>query len=172
MSPFGMFHTAVSVLPIAFGLVAFARYGGIDPKTRAGKWYLLTMLAGSVSSWWFIATKGFNPAQVLTLITLALLAIGTLTLRGAWRGPGHVQTLALSASYLLLMVFATTETLTRVPLGQPFATGPADPALLPVRLALLTAFVVGVGYQVMQLRAKNGPEARLERIMAEYRRAA
>jgi hypothetical protein len=65
MSPFGMFHTAVSILPIGFGLIAFAKFGGIDPKTRVGKWYLLTMLAGSVSSWWFIATKGFNPAQVL-----------------------------------------------------------------------------------------------------------
>lgn len=172
MSPFGMFHTVVSVLPVWFGLVAFARHGSIDPKTRAGKWYLLTMLAGSVSSWGFIATNGFNAAQVLTLLTIALLAIGTLTLRGSWREPGYVQTLALSASYLLLMVFATTETLTRVPVGLPFATGPTDPALVPVRLVLLTAFVIGVGYQVLKLRAKNSPEARLERIMAEYRRAA
>jgi hypothetical protein len=172
MSPLGIFHTAVSVLPIGFGLVAFARFGSIDPRTRVGKLYLLTMLIGSVTSFGFIATKGFTPAQVLTLITLALLAVGTFTARGAWRAPGYIQTLAFSTTYLLLMVFTTTETLTRVPVGQPFASGPTDPALVPIRLVLLTAFVVGVGYQMLKLRAAHVVEARLDRVVAEYRRAA
>jgi hypothetical protein len=172
MSPFGMLHTAISVLPIGLGLVAFARHGAIDPRTRTGRWYLYTMLAGSVSSFGFILTKGFTPAQVLMLLTLALLVIGTLDLRGAWRVPGFVQALALSASYLLLMVFATTETLTRVPVGQPFASGPDDPALIPVRLVLLATFVIGLGYQFFKLRAANRPEARLQRLVAGVRRAA
>jgi len=176
MSPFGIFHTAISVLPIGLGLYAFARHGGIDPRTRSGKWYLFTMLAGTVSAFGFIVTKGFSPAQVLTFITLAVLAAGTFTLRGAWRGPGYIQTLAYSASYLLLMVFTTTETLVRVPVGEPFATGPADPALNPVRFVLLALFVIGTGYQMLKIwavdRAMNSPEARLQRLMAEYRRGA
>lgn len=171
MSPLGIVHTAVSVLPIGFGLFAFARYGAIDPRTRVGKLYLLTMLLGSVTSWGFIATKGFTPGQVLTLITLALLAVGTFTLRGTRRSPGYVQTFALSATYLLLMVFATTETLTRVPVGHPFATGPNDPALVPIRLTLLAAFVIGVAYQMLKLRTTKYAEVRLERVLASDRRA-
>src|SRR4029453_1588753 len=67
MSPLGNFHTAISVLPIGFGLVAFPRDGKIDPRNRLGKLYLITMLIGSITALGFITTKGFTPGQVLTL---------------------------------------------------------------------------------------------------------
>lgn len=153
MTTFGLVHTIISTLPIGFGLAAFIREGQINPKSQFGRLYLGTMLAGTVSSWGFLLTKGFTEGQVLTLVTLGLLLVGLFTLRGAWRQPGYVQSISLSASYLLLMVFATTETLVRVPRGEPFATGPNDPALLPVRLVLLTIFAVGVGYQVLRIRS-------------------
>jgi len=172
MTAFTLFHTAVSVLPVGFGLAAFARDGGIDPMTRLGKWYLGTMLAGTVSGFGFILTLGMTPGQVLGVFTLALLAIGTLTTRGTWRKAGYTQTIALSASFLMLMVFATTETLKRFPSDQPFASGPNDPSLIPVRLALLAMFVAGVAYQVLKIRAANSSVTRLERVMAEYRHAA
>jgi len=155
MSPFGIFHTTISVLPIGFGLAAFIRDGRIDLKTKLGKWYFGTMLAGSLSSFGFIPSKGFTPGQVLTLITLALLATAVLTIRGQWRNAGYIQTISLSSSYLMLMVFTTTETLTRLPKGEPFASGPNDPALLPVRLVLLALFALGVGYQALKIRAAN-----------------
>ncbi|MCI0702267.1 MAG: hypothetical protein L0241_14385 [Planctomycetia bacterium] len=177
MSPLGIFHTAISVLPIGFGLVAFLRDGKIDPRNRLGKLYLATMLIGSVSAFGFILSKGFTPPQVLTVITLALLGIAMFTLRGRWRAPGYAQTISLSASYLLLMVFATTETLTRVPVGNPFASGPTDPALTPIRLGLLAAFVIGVTYQVLKLRAERHPrpsrpsrqEERLDSSVSKFR---
>ena len=163
MSPFGLLHTVISILPLGFGLIGFARDGKIDPKNRVGQWYVGTMLAGSVSSWGFLLTKGFTPAQVLTLVTLALLAAAMFTLRGQWRKPGYAQTILLSTTFLLLMVFTTTETLTRVPRGQPFATGPNDPSLIPVRLAVFSVFAIGVGYQVFKIRAakfESNPAAR------------
>lgn len=161
MSAFTLFHTAVSVLPIGFGFAAFLRQGTINPTTRHGRLYVAPMLAGSISSFGFLLTFGFTPGQVLTLLTLALLAVGTLTLRGRWRGPGYVQTIALSTSYLLLMVFATTETLKRFPVGHPFAAGPTDPSLIPVRLALLALFAVGLTFQIRTLRksARQSPVA-------------
>jgi len=152
MSALGIFHTAVSILPIGFGLVAFARDGKIDPKNRLGQLYIATMAIGSVTALGFIATKGFGPPQVLTLLTLAILAVATLTVRGHWRGPGYVQTVGLTASYFLLMFFATTETLTRLPAADPFASGPTDPVLAPVRLGLLAALALVVGLQVRKLR--------------------
>jgi hypothetical protein len=56
------------------------------------------MLAGCVSAFGLIPSRGFTPVQVLTVATLALLAAGTFTARGTWRGPGYVQTACLSAS--------------------------------------------------------------------------
>jgi len=151
MSPLGIFHTVISVLPIGFGLAAFVRDGKIDPRTRLGKLYLATMFVGTISAFGFILTKGFTPPQVLTFATLGLLLTALFTLRGRWRGQGYVQNLSLTASYLLLWVFTTTEVLTRLPKGDPFATGPADAAFLPIRLVLFAAFLVVAGLQVRAL---------------------
>jgi hypothetical protein len=171
MGAFTLFHTAISVLAVGFGLAAFARHGAILPETRLGKWYLGTMLVGSVSGLGFILTLGFTPGQVLGLFTLALLAVGVLTLRGRLRKSGYVQTLALSTSYFMLMVFTTTETLKRFPASQPFASGPTDSSLIPVRLALLALYLIGVGYQLLTIHAANRPVARLQRILAQYHHA-
>lgn len=152
MKAFTILHTLVSLLSVGFGLAAFLNHKAIDPKTRLGKWYLGTMLAGTLTGFGFILTLGFTPGQVLGLLTLGLVALGTLSLKGKWRPAGYTQSIALSASYLLLWVFLTTETLTRVPVGRPFATGPTDPSLLPVRLVLLSIFLAGVTYQVLRIR--------------------
>jgi hypothetical protein len=171
MNAFTAFHTALSVLPVGFGLAALARDRAITPDTRLGKWYIGTMLVASVSGLGFIPTLGFTPGQVLGLFTLALIAVGTLTLRGHWRNPGYVQTLALSASYFMLMVFATTETLKHFPTDHPFASGPADPSLIPVRLVLLALFGAGATYQALRIHAENRVVARLERLTADFRHA-
>lgn len=152
MKAFTILHTVISLLPVGFGLASYLKHKAIDPKTRLGRWYIGTMLAGTLSGFGFILTLGFSPGQVLGLLTLGLVALGTLTLKGKWRPGGYTQTIALSASYLLLWVFLTTETLVRVPVGRPFATGPTDPSLLPVRLGLLSVFLAGVTYQVLRIR--------------------
>lgn len=172
MTAFTLVHTAISLLPVGFGLAAFARHGAIDPGTRLGRWYLGTMFAGSVSSFGFLPTLGFTPGQVLTLVTLALLVVGTVTVRGRWRTPGYTQAFALTTSFLLLMVFLTTETLKRVPVNHPFATGPADPSLIPVRLGLLAVYAAVLGYQVWKVHAGRVPAGRFERRVAEVRHAA
>src|SRR5688500_350190 len=146
MTAFTLSHTAISLLPVGFGLAAFARHGGIDPKTRLGRGYIGTRLAGPISGFGFILALGFTPGQSLGLITLALLAVGTMTAQRTWRKPGYTQTIALTTSFLMLWVFLTTETLKHSPTGQPFASGADDPSLIPVRLALLAMFVVGVTY--------------------------
>lgn len=168
MTAFTLLHTIISVLPVGFGLAAFVRHGAIRPDTRLGRWYIGTMLAGTVTGFGFLFTLGFTPGQVFGLVTLGLLAVGTLTLQGNWRTAGYTQTIALSASYLMLWVFLTTETLKRFPSGQPFASGPADPSLLPVRLALLAAFIAGVGYQVLKIRSART----LDRVRSAHSLAA
>lgn len=153
MTAFILAHTLVSLLPVAFGLYGFARHGGIDPDTRSGKWYLGTMLAGTASGFGFILTIGFTPGQVLGLFTLGLLLLGRFTLAGNRRGPGYPRTMALTTSFLMLWVFLTTETLKRFPTGQPFASGPNDPSLVPVRLGLLAVYLVVLVRQLLRVRA-------------------
>jgi hypothetical protein len=157
MTAFTLIHTLITLLPVGFGLYGLARYGRIDPKTAAGKWYLGTMFVGSLSGFGFLLKFGFTPGTVLTLLTLGLLTAGVVTARGTWRNAGYVQTLALSASYFLLWIFLTTETLK----GVGYAANADDPKLLPVRLVLLGLFVIGSVLQVRAIRT----EKRLGRTM-------
>jgi hypothetical protein len=171
MTALTLAHTAVSLLPVGFGLYAFARHGRIDPRTRSGKWYTGTMIAGAVSGFGFVATLGFTPAQVLGLLALGLVLVGAFTPGGKWRTPGYTQTVALTTSFLMLGVFLTTETLRHFPTGKPFAAGPNDPSLIPVRLALLVAYLGVLG---RQLRARHGDrvfEARVRKFFAISRAA-
>jgi hypothetical protein len=165
MTAFTLAHTAVSLLPVGFGFYALARHGRIDPHARSGRWYVGTMIAGAVSGFGFLLTLGFTPGQVLGLVSLALVLVGVL------RRPGYVQTTALTTSFLLLMVFLTTETLKRFPLGQPFASGPADPALIPVRVALLVGYHAVLGRQLWRIRTDRAFEVRIERFLAASRAA-
>jgi hypothetical protein len=165
MTAFTLAHTLISLLPVGFGLYALARHGRIDPATRPGRWYVGTMAAGAVSGLGFVATLGFTPGQVLGLVTLALVLAGTFTLGGRLRQPGYAQTVALTTSYLMLWVFLTTETLKRFPLGHPYASGPADPSLLPVRLGLLVAYLAVLGRQLRVLHADRVFEARVRRFL-------
>lgn len=171
MTAFTLLHTAISLLPVGFGLYAFARYGGIDPRTHSGRWYIGTMLAGAVSGFGFIVTRGFTPGQVLGLFTLALVLLGTFTLSGRRRQSGYTQTVTLTTSFLMLLVFLTTETLKRFPTGQPFASGPADPSLIPVRLALLAGYLAVLGHQLRKVRAAQAFGAGVRKLLGVSRAA-
>jgi hypothetical protein len=111
-------------------------------------------------------------ARFLTLVTLALLAAGTVTLGGQWRPAGYTQSIGLTTSFLLLMVFLTTEALKHFPVGRPFATGPADASLIPVRVGLLIGYAAMLGRQFWKIHGDHVFDARVERFLALSRAAA
>ena len=76
LTPFGIFHTAVSVLPIVFGAWALLRDGKIDISNRMGMLYLITMVIGCVTGLFIFHHGGFGPGHVLSILTLALLFVG------------------------------------------------------------------------------------------------
>jgi uncharacterized membrane protein len=157
LTPFGVFHTAVSILPIGFGLYALVRDGKIDPRNGLGQLYVLTMLVGCITGLMIYHHGGFGPGHVLSIIPLLLVLVGALAGRGNWfgRATSYVETICLSTSYFFLMFFFTTESLTRLPPDHPYAASADAPELLPVRLVLLVLLVAGIGFQVVRLRAAH-----------------
>jgi hypothetical protein len=154
LSAFGAFHTLLSLLPVAAGLLAFKRYGRIDPATTAGKVYGIGMLASVLTALGLSSTGGFNPGHALGLVTLAVMAIAVLAPRIGFLGRGgvYLQVALMSFSFMLLMIPGTNETLSRLPVGDPIGHGPGS---APVQLALAAMFVLfllGTAYQLLQLR--------------------
>jgi hypothetical protein len=155
LSILGIVHTAISLAPFAAGLYGFARHGKIDPATRAGQVYGLGMVASVLTSFGLSSTGGFNPGHALGLLALLAVAAGTLAPRIAalGRAASYIQTMAMSFSFLLLMVPGTNETLSRLPVGHPIGNGPDSAPVQRALLAVFLLFVIGTGYQLVKLRA-------------------
>ena len=154
LSTLGLVHTVISIAPLVLGGVAFAREGRIDPRHPLGKLYVATMVASIVTSFGLSSRVGFNPGHALGLLALALMLAGAVagTVRGLGRAIPYVRTLSFSASFLLLLIPGVNETLTRLPAGQPLASGPESPLVQKCLLVVTFLFLLGSSYQVARLR--------------------
>jgi hypothetical protein len=153
ISSLGIFHTAVSVVAIGAGFASLIRDRKIDQRNPSGKIYLASMLVASLTAFG-ITPHGFRIGHILTLGILGLLATGMLASKISWLGRAapYVETAGLTTTFFLLMVFATGETLTRLPVSQPIAASFDAPVLKAVHGGLLVAFALGLGYQLFTLR--------------------
>ena len=154
LSHLGQFHTAISFVSIGSGAYALFRFGKIDLHKVSGKIYLWTMLVASLTAFGIFRHGTFTLGHGLSFLTLVVLAVGVVTPRIARLGhwAPHVENASLSMSYFLLMIFATTETLTRVPVGHPLAAGPEAPLVVAVHTTLLLTFVFGTAWQSWRMK--------------------
>ena len=162
ISTLGAFHTVLSLIPVAAGLVAFARHGSIDPASGVGKVYWGGMLAAVVTSFGLSSTGHFNAGHALGLIALFVMLVGTLAprIRFLGRSAVYLQTLAMSFSFMLLLVPGTNETLTRLPVGHPLASGGIDSPIVESALAgLFGLFLIGTAYQMFKLASQRRGQA-------------
>jgi hypothetical protein len=58
----------------------------------------------------------------------------------------------MSATVFLSLIPGVSETLTRLPIGHPFADGPASPILLNSLKVLFILFLTGITLQTLRLR--------------------
>lgn len=161
ISPLGWLHTLGSLPAIPLAGYMLIKYGRITPQSTAGRAYFWFMLLGA-SSVFLIAhqTVSYGVASV----TLALLLLGYVARRlplpnGAL---AYVETVALSTTVFLLLIPTATETLRRIPVGNPFVTDLKDPILLGTQAGLLVGLVVGLAFQVISLRRRTKTHGRLE----------
>ena len=161
LSALGIAHTAISLLPLGAAIYSFARYGAIEPGTRSGRVYLVSLVLSVLTAFGLSSTGGFNAGHALGI--LALLAVF-----GAWLAPklsflgrasAYLATLGWSFSVFLLLVPGINETLTRLPPSQPLASGPDSALVRGALLAWLAVFAVGYAAQVVMLRSRQRAQA-------------
>lgn len=157
LSVLGIVHTAISLVPVVAGLYSFAKYRSIQPATRSGKVYLGGLLLAVLTAFGLSSTDGFNPGHALGI--LALLAVsGSLLIPRlsflGWARP-YLATFGLSFSFFLTLVPGINETLTRLPAGQPLASGPEHPLVQGTLLAWVVIFLAGFVFQAWTLRAQK-----------------
>ena len=161
LTSLGIIHTAISLIAVAAGVVALVRTGEISPETRSGRVYVITTVVTCITGFGIYQHGGFGKPHALGVLTLLVLAGVALAARTQLFGrvSPHVQTIGLSATFLFHMIWAITETSTRLPLGNPLLTSQDAPQLQAATGVLGLLFVAGAVLQARRLRAATSAPA-------------
>jgi uncharacterized membrane protein len=152
LTTIGALHTAVALVALICAGISFAKYGEIR-RNRLGTCYAVTTALTAVTALFIFRHGGFGPGHVLAILTLIALAIGLFVApRLHGKLSRYVEVTAFSTTVLFHLIPGVTETLVRVPVDAPFASGPTDPALRPVLACILILFSVGLFFQIRRIR--------------------
>ena len=150
ISPLGWLHTLGSLPAIPLAIYMLVKHGRIAPETKSGQAYFWFMLLGVLTVYPIAHQPVSSIVATITLVFL-LIGYGIALWRPEKRLWAYVQTISLSITVFLLMVPTVSESLRRLPVGDPLATDLKDPLLLGVQGALFLALIVGIPLQVRAL---------------------
>ena len=158
ITPFGLFHTLISLVSLFTGLYALLRFGRIQDRQHSGQVYLWGTVGSCVTGFFIVRHGGFSQAHALGIVTLLALWAGWWLGRNA--KPGSWKQVASTLAYTLTVFFhfipGFNETLVRVPVGNPWISGPEDPKLLALVSATFVVFLVVMAMQVTRIRRGAG----------------
>ena len=151
ITPFGMFHTIISLVSLTLGLSFLLRQRDIRWHTFLGKSYVGWTVASAVTGLFIFRHGGFNEAHALSILTLLTLAAAIVAERGAQLGSRRdcFAALAFSLTVFFHFIPGFNETLVRLPVDAPYITGPDDPKL---NLLVGVTFVVFLAIATLQYR--------------------
>jgi uncharacterized membrane protein len=83
LTQLGVVHTAISLIAVAAGIIAFFRYGRISPSNTVGKVYVITTILTCLTALGIFQHGGFGKPHMLAIITLVALAVAAVAGRTA-----------------------------------------------------------------------------------------
>lgn len=157
ITPFGMFHTVVSLVSLFAGLYSLLRFGEIRYARGSGKTYVLFTIVACVTGLFIFRHGGFNEAHVLSIVTLIVLAIAWKADRGAADRGGRrtIAALAYTLTVFFHFIPGFNETLVRIPVGAPFIEGPRDPKLMALVGGTFIVFAIFGAVQARRLLRRS-----------------
>lgn len=156
LTPLGVVHTAISLVAIAAGVSALLRHKVLSPRNRAGRLYLVATFLTAATGLGIFQHGGFGPPHVLSLLTLLALGVGAAASLSTVFGKGsrQVEAVCYSTTILFHMIPGFTESLTRLPLGNPVLPSAEAPQFGPIYGTLFVLFAIGLGLQLRWLRSQ------------------
>lgn len=157
LSVLGIIHTIISVLAIIAAVVALFRHGKINPGNGAGRLYVILTIITCLTGFPIMKTGHPSAGHALGIIILVILPIAVYarSIRFFGKAAGYIQIILLSLTLFFSMIPATVETLTRLPINQPIASGPDSPTVKMWLGIWFLLYIVGVIYQIFKLRKQK-----------------
>lgn len=155
LTTLGIIHTAISLVAVAAGIVAFFRDKEIVAANAVGKLYIWTTVLTCLTGF-PIVQHGFGKPHVLGIITLLVLVVAAQAGQGKFfgRNARYVEVASYSATFLFHMIPAFVETSTRLPVGKPLVTNRDGPEIQAATGVLFLLYLVGASYQIWRLRGR------------------
>lgn len=146
ITAFGMLHTLISLIGLGAGFVALLARFRIGRDTRAGRVFVLFTALSALTGLFIYHHGGFGKPHVLSLATLAVLALGLWQeRRGALRWQSlRIASLLYTVALFFHFIPGLTETFTRLPAGAPLFDSPDDPQLA-MCVGVIALVFVGIG---------------------------
>ena len=153
----GWIHTGCGIAAILIGAYALNKYKVISFSERAAKIYLLLTLITASTALAIYNQGGFRIAHVLAILTLLALMAGTIVEKTYMLGSlsKYFFTLCYTSTFLFHMIPAITDTLRRLPVGDPFATSLDDPLVVSFHVLFFVIFVFSYVWQVQWLKRET-----------------
>ena len=161
LSILGIIHTIISVLAIIAALVALYSYGKISPGDRLGRLYVILTIITCLTGFPIMKTGHPTAGHALGIIILVILPIAVYarSIRFFGKAADYIQIILMSLTLFFSMIPATVESLTRLPISQPLASGPDSP-LVKMWLGIWFAlYLAGTTYQLIKLRSRKKTSA-------------
>ncbi|MDP9077443.1 MAG: hypothetical protein M3O71_08485 [Bacteroidota bacterium] len=157
LSILGIIHTAISILAIFAALYALFIDGKISPANNCGKLYILLTAITCISGFPIMRFEHPTAGHTLGIVILLILPIAYLitSLKFLGKSAIYLQVFLMSLTLFLSCIPAVVETLTRLPISGPIASGPNDPIIQKGLLTLVILFTVGVIYQFVKLWSRQ-----------------
>lgn len=153
ISPFGMFHTAIALVAVFFGIRSLVRYGEIGTRTRSGALYVWLTAATAFTGLFIFRHGEFGAPHMLAIATLVVLAAAAMAERAGGSGLArYITVLGNSLTLFFHLIPGLTETGTRIPIGDPAFTGPEDPVLKTIVGVGFLVYLAGAAVQAMRIR--------------------
>ena len=150
-------HTGCGIAAILIGAYALNKYKVISFSERAAKIYLLLTLITASTALAIYNQGGFRIAHVLAILTLLALMAGTIVEKTYMLGSlsKYFFTLCYTSTFLFHMIPAITDTLRRLPVGDPFASSLDDPLVVSFHVLFFVIFVFSYVWQVQWLKRET-----------------
>ncbi|MBK4215591.1 hypothetical protein JJJ17_06610 [Paracoccus caeni] len=163
ITPLGWLHTLGSLPAIPAAIYMLARHGRIVPRSPAGQLYFICMVIGALTVF-LVAKAPVSPivAAVTLIVLFAGYGVGRIPFLG--RAAVYLETFLLTLTVFLLMVPTVSETLRRVPDGNPIASDPNSPILKAALASLAAMLVLGLAAQFIHLIRTGGEKERADTV--------
>ncbi|MDM1293365.1 hypothetical protein HX021_03535 [Sphingobacterium sp. N143] len=157
LSTLGIFHTVIGIIAIIAAILSLIKNGKINLDTTTGKIYFYFTLISALTALGLSSVKGLNPGHILALLIVILVAVAYFlyTRKKVNNSYRLIENFLLSFSFFLSLIPTVNETLSRVPVGNPIASGPEDPIIGITILIILILFIIGSIVQFRQQKRIN-----------------